>query len=283
MTQYTYLNGRFVAAHNASIPVQDRGFRFGDGVFETIAVYQGVPYQWELHMQRLKDGLKALDIPADTRPLADIARRLLSRNKLSDAGLRIAISRGVGSQGYLPTGAASPTILVETQSRTTPPPDPAKLWLSDIEKPSPRALPVGQKLAQGLNSTLVRMEAAQHGCLDGIQLNAAGHITETSSANLFWRVGDTLYTPALSCGLLAGTTRAAIIRLSPYRVKEGSFTLNVLQNADALVATNSTWQAMPVSEIKQGGWCFAHSVALARELRAILQKDIAAYVATHKA
>lgn len=280
MTQYTYVNGRFVAAHNASVSVQDRGFRYGDGLFETVAVYRGVPYQWELHMQRLAAGARVLGFPLDTDSLLSVAQRLLARNKLKDAGLRIAVSRGVGSIGYLPVGAADATVVMESAARITPPADPASLWLSDYEKPSPRALPVQFKLAQGLNSTLVRMEAAQHGCLDAIQLNAAGHITETSSGNIFWRVGDTLYTPSLECGLLAGTTRAAILRLSPYRVKEGFFDLSVLQNADALVVTNTNWQAMPVTEIKQGGWCFLHSVALARELRAVLQKDIDAYVAS---
>lgn len=283
MTHYCYLNNAILPLEKAHISVQDRGFRFGDGVFETIAVYRGLPYQWELHMQRLKNGLQALDIPFNSDELRQPALQLVSKNGLSDATLRIAISRGVGSQGYLPTGAAQSTVVIEATKRITPPIDPATLWLAEVEKPSPKALPVQYKLAQGINSTLARMQAAQHGCLDGLLLNAHGDICEAGSANLFWRIGDTLYTPALDCGVLDGTTRAALLRLSPYKIEQGAYPLEHLQRADAVIATNTHWQAMPITALQPQGWEFPESVALAGALRAALHKDIEAYVAAHRA
>jgi branched-chain amino acid aminotransferase len=283
MTQYCYLNGHFTPLDKARVSVLDRGFRFGDGVFETIAVYQGLPYQWALHMQRLKDGLQALNIPFDTDSLRAPSLSLISKNGLVDATLRIAVSRGVGSIGYLPTGAADSTVVIEANPRHSPPLDAACLWLSQWQKPSPQSLPVQFKLAQGVNSTLARMEAAQHGCLDGLLLNAHDHICEAGSANLFWRIGRTLHTPALACGVLAGTTRAALLRTSPYPVEEGRFTLESLQQADALVATNTAWQVKPISELRPAGWIFAQSMQLAAELRSVLHKDIAAYATTHRA
>ncbi|MBM3618680.1 MAG: D-amino acid aminotransferase, partial [Alphaproteobacteria bacterium] len=84
MTQITYVNGSYVSAKNAVVSVQDRGFRYGDGVFETIAVHGGVPYQWELHLARLEAGLKALEIPAPSEDLLEVSLRLLARNDLSD-------------------------------------------------------------------------------------------------------------------------------------------------------------------------------------------------------
>lgn len=283
MTQFCYLNGHIVPLDKATVSVQDRGFRFGDGVFETIAVYKGLPYQWELHMQRLKDGLQAIDIPFDIKTLRQPSLQLISKNQLVDASLRIAISRGIGSVGYLPIGPANSTIVIEVTPRITPPVDAACLWLADIEKPSPKALPVQYKLAQGVNSTLARMQAAKHGCLDGLLLNAHGDICETGSANLFWRIDDTLYTPALECGVLAGTTRDALLRISPYQIEQGTYPLEYMRQADAVVATNTHWQAQPITELRPLGWQFAHSIALAHELRAALHKDIAAYVATHHA
>lgn len=283
MTHFCYLNGKFVPLAKAVVSVQDRGFRFGDGVFETVAVYRGIPYQWELHMQRLKDGLHALDIPFDTASLRAPSLQLITKNGLSDATLRIAISRGVGSMGYLPAGSADSTVVIEANDRITPPLDPACLWLAEIEKPSPKALPVQYKLAQGVNSTLARMEAARHGCLDGLLLNARREICEAGSANLFWRIGDTLHTPALECGVLAGTTRDALLRISPYPVVQGTYPLEHMQQADAVVATNTLWQAMPVTELRPIGWAFNNSMALAQELRAALHKDISRYVASHRA
>ncbi|MBV8939250.1 MAG: aminotransferase class IV, partial [Alphaproteobacteria bacterium] len=97
-----YLNDRFVPAGEASVSVQDRGFRFGDGVFETIALRRGEPYQWAFHMQRLEAGLAALRISFNTAPLLGICTELLARNGAESGLLRIAVSRGVGSQGYLP-------------------------------------------------------------------------------------------------------------------------------------------------------------------------------------
>lgn len=283
MTQHSYVNGAFYPIEKAKISIQDRGFRFGDGVFETVAVYHGLPYQWELHMQRLKSGLQALDIPFDTASLRQPSLQLVSKNGLSDATLRIAVTRGIGSQGYLPTGGANSTVVIEATDRITPPADPARLWLADVEKPSPRALPVQHKLAQGVNSTLARMQAAKHGCLDGLLLNAQGDICEAGSANLFWRIGNTLHTPALECGVLAGTTREALLRISPYKVEQGRYPLDMLQQADALIATNTAWQAMPITALLPQGWEFPESVSLARLLRGALHKDIEAYAATHRA
>lgn len=280
MSNITYVNGRYLSAKNAVVSVQDRGFRYGDGVFETLSVYQGIPYQWELHQARLEAGLKALEIPAPSEDLRAVCLRLLARNALSDASIRIAVSRGVGSRGYLPIGAATPTVVVEVQERLPVPSDSATLWLSATEKPSPKALPVEHKLAQGLNSTLVRMEAARHGCLDGLQLNGDGRIAETSSANIFWRIGDALHTPSLDCGILAGTTRAALLRTTIYRIVEGPFRLEELQKADAVILTNTNWLAMPISSLAPKGWEFPESTKLASEIRAVLQKDIEHYVAS---
>jgi branched-subunit amino acid aminotransferase/4-amino-4-deoxychorismate lyase len=174
-------------------------------------------------------------------------------------------------------------VVIEATDRITPPVDAASLWLTDIEKPSPKSLPVQHKLSQGINSTLARMQAAKHGCLDGLLLNAQGEICETGSANLFWRVGKVLHTPALHCGVLAGTTREALLRISPYQVEEGAYKLEHLQQADAIIATNTHWQMQPITVLRPLDWQFANSIALAHELRVALHKDIATYVAAHHA
>ena len=272
------MDGHFLDEKRAKLPIRDRGFRYGDGVFETIAAYRGIPYQWELHHERLVQGLAALSINCETKSLEMIALKLLKKNAMPDATVRISVSRGVGSQGYLPVGSADATVIIETALRQVPPPDASSLWLSEIEKPSPKALPVQHKTAQGLNSILVRMQAAEHGCLDGLQLNAAQEICEASSANIFWLKGKTLFTPSLACGVLAGTTRAAIKRISPYKVEEGRFTLGDLEGADAVVLTNCNMQVMPVSELLPLSWDFDGSVTLAKELRALFMQDVMGYV-----
>jgi branched-chain amino acid aminotransferase len=268
-----YLNGSWLEAAGAAISVQDRGFRFGDGVFETIAVYGGVPYQFALHMQRLAGGLADIRIRFPTESLAALCREALLRNSLREGTLRIQITRGSGSRGYLPAGNAAPSVLIEAHPfPAAQGSDNAILWISERTRISPRALPVHAKLCQGLNSTLARMEAVENGCFDSLLLNEAGEVCETSSGNIFWKSGGRIFTPALSCGVLAGTTRAAFLRLVP-GIHEVPAPLSALLEADAVCAANILWQATPVSGCKPHGnnW---NSQAFAQSLRAALLADI---------
>ncbi|NDF12774.1 MAG: hypothetical protein EB060_08210 [Proteobacteria bacterium] len=272
------LNSKLLPLAEAHISVADRGFRFGDGVFETIAVYGGVPYQWELHQKRLESGLEAIKIRAETQNLRKLSLELIAKNNVKNGVLRIAISRGVGSLGYFPDKPKA-TVVIEAENRTFKAPDVIALGLSSYEKPSPACLPVEYKLAQGLNSTLARMEAVEKNCFDALLLNGQKHITETSSANIFWIKDSMLYTPAPECGVLLGTTRAAMIRLSPYPVRQGSFPLQEMLDAEEVFLTNAHWQILPVHRFENKTW--THH-AYTEALQIIYRKDIESYVAAHR-
>lgn len=228
------------------VSVRDRGFRFGDGVFETIRVAGGSLYQWNLHCQRLKEGLRALHIPLEIDQLEGKALELLKKNGFTEGFLRIAISRGQGSVGYLPAIDGAPTLVMETVAPAPRIETPVSLWLSQYRKIPGQCLPAGVKTMQGLQSTLARMEAKENSCFEALLLDMHGHICEGSSGNIFWRVGETLYTPSLTTGALPGTMRAAVIRLSPYPVIQGEFTLDVLAQAEEVFLTNVAWVVVPV-------------------------------------
>jgi branched-chain amino acid aminotransferase len=266
--QYTIVNGALVPSANAVLPVADRGFRFGDAVFETVRVIDATPRCWAFHRQRLEAGLAALRIGFDTVGLYAACMELTAANGLRDGLLRIAVSRGSGSRGYLPLPGIVPSWIIETMPLPEAQP-PAALWLSGYEKPSPRALPVRHKLAQGVNATLARLEAADHACDDALLLNAQGHICESTSANLFWLTDGTLHTPALECGVLDGTIRHLLLAHSPYPVMEGMYAPEALQAAQAVVLTNVAFLALPVASLAPQGWGWK-SNALALELRALV-------------
>ncbi len=251
-SRYCFLHHQLVEMEKAALPVQDRGFRFGDGVFETIRVHQGVPLFWQLHMARLQEGLRALNIPSPAHDLAEASKALLRANEVSEGILRIAISRGVGSRGYLPHETGAPTLLIEAMSAPTAPPHALHLWLSRYEKISPRALPVQLKLAQGLNSTLARMEAESQGCDEAILLNAQGELAEASSGNLFWWKDGTLYTPALECGPLAGVTRAVLLNLT--EAQEVRAPLDALKQADGVFVCNASMGLRPCDNLQPNSW-----------------------------
>jgi branched-chain amino acid aminotransferase len=268
-----YANGQFLSAEMPCIHPSDRGFRYGDGVFETVRLKGGKPYQWLFHLERLEAGLKALRITLNTDLLKPTCIELIRRNHAGDGLLRIAVSRGPGGRGYLPGRESEPTLVIETLTAPPRPAAPLTLWLSAYEKISPNALPVQVKLAQGLNSTLARLEAEAKGCDDALLLNAAGEICEMSGANIMWLARGKLFTPALACGVLNGSTRSALIRLSPWPVHEGAYTLDDLKDAEAVIACNVALGAVPIAVLAPQGFTW-NSVALAQQLQDVLRIDM---------
>lgn len=281
MTNYVLLNGTLTPPEKAFVSVDDRGFRYGDSVFETIAVTAGIPYQLEWHMGRLARGLSSLRIIFDTKTLPSKCCELLHANAVSDGILRIQISRGVGSRGYMPD-SSDPRVGATCVIQTLPLPpitiNPAGVWLSNYQKISAKALPVQHKLGQGLNSILARIEASEnggidgHACADALLLNERGEICETSSGNLFWFNNNVLYTPALSCGVLEGSTRHALMRLSPYPIQEVVAPLETLRDAEAVFMTNVVWPVRPIGALFPQKWQW-DSEKLASYLRELLLRD----------
>lgn len=244
------VNSALTPIQDAKISVAERGFRFGDGLFETIAVHDGKPYQWHFHMDRLKAGLAAIRIDYTLDSLEFDCQKLLDTNKITDGFLRIYISRGQGGQGYLPDANATPLIIVETIPYTFTMFDACTIWLSSYQKIAPQALPVQYKIAQGMQSTLAMMEAADNQCQDALMLNANGFITESTCGNICWLKDNVLYTPSTDCGMLNGSSLSALIRLSPWEVREGAYTMDDLKTADAAIITNCRLKALPVAQLK---------------------------------
>ena len=168
MPQYCFINDQLTNSTNISY--HDRGFRFGDGLFETINITNSQPYLLTYHLERLSEGLEILKIAVDLSAVKEQLYSLIDRNNHKDGIARIIISRGIGSVGYLPQDC-SPTVSIETAMANPISRKPVKVCLSSIEKPSPKALPTSIKLLQGLNSTLAKMEAKERGYFEGILLN----------------------------------------------------------------------------------------------------------------
>ncbi len=280
---YSILAGKLVLANRASIPVADRGFRFGDGVFETILIKDGVPYQWDLHMERLSGGLAALRIEAPVNDWTAYAKKLLKKNNTKNGFLRIAVSRGVGSRGYTPYPPGMPTNwLIETLAPSPAPENPCHLWLSNLARIPRQCLPVNFKLAQGVNNTLALLDAHDHRCEEALQLTTEGFICEAASANVFWIKDEILFTPALDTGCLNGTTRDAILRLSPVGVKAVKQGVGTLEHAEAMFLSNCRLGVWPVAELKPMGKIFDVKHRTMRQISGLLRADQAAYFAKHR-
>lgn len=275
----TCLNGRFIPSSEAMLPIADRGFRFGDGVFETIRLDAGVPYQWEVHISRFEAGLAALRITPPKVDWQETARRLIKKNKTTEGYLRIAVSRGVGSLGYLPDLGITANWAMEILPRSPREKESCTLWLSTLNRTTPQNLPAQFKLAQGIGSTLALLEARDHGADDALMLSSSGHISEAASGNIFWLKGDTFYTPPLATGCLMGTTRAAIMRL--FETKEVNAGIEDFLTAQAAFLCNVRHGIWPIASLMPQAKTFDTHNPRLLEMAAALAADRASYTTTH--
>lgn len=247
--RYCYLKDQIIAENHAKINVNERGFLFGDGVFETIRFQNSKIYNFLHHENRLISGLKELKINFNCDNLLKISKQLIAKNNQQDGILRIYISRGQGSNGYAPQQNIQPLLLIQTKDLPKTPKFPIILGLSPYQKPSIKSLPVNYKYAANLNSILVKLYAKEKHHFDDVILNLSGHICETASANIFWIKNNILFTPNLSCGALDGSIRSKIINLSPIQVTQGQFPISTLNNADEIFISNATNLLLKVDKL----------------------------------
>lgn len=208
---FVWHNASLVDAGSVRIDPTDRGFLLGDGLFETMRLEKGRILRLEAHLRRLAEGASLLQIPL---PETDLLRRapheVSSANGAMQAALRLTLTRGVGPRGLLPPTLPKATLLI-TQSALPVPLEPCRLQISSYRRDG--ASPLSRiKHLNYLPQILARMEADKAGYDDALLMSADGcHIAEASAATLIVSNGETLLTPPLDDGALAGTARAALL------------------------------------------------------------------------
>ncbi|MBM3841116.1 MAG: hypothetical protein FJ398_24810 [Verrucomicrobia bacterium] len=240
-----FLNGAFIPEEAATVSVFDRGFVYGDGLFETIRLYRGRPFRWDDHGARLQRGAEFLGIrlPFSPHQLRSSVEELVHRNKLTEASLRIVLSRGVGPRGYSTQGADCPTLVMSLHSAPTTRPSPLHWRLITA---SPRIVPNDplsrHKTCNKLPNILARAEADARDADEALLLNTRGEVAEATGANLFWIDGQTVFTPLLDSGALPGITRAVVIGICgglSIPCLERPLQPELLRNAEGVFLTSS--------------------------------------------
>jgi branched-chain amino acid aminotransferase len=212
-----FLNGQFVPELQAVVSVFDRGFLYGDGLFEGIRIFNGRPFRWKQHMERFQRGANFLRIaaPFSAEAMEESAKRLILENEAPNSLLRLTLSRGIGARGYSPKNADRPTFVMATYPMAAVEPSNPPAWRVFI---SSFRLPAGEPLARFKNlnklpQVLARAEADAEGADEALLLNSDGHVVEGSTSNLFWVRNGTVCTPPLPSGILPGVTRAVVVEL----------------------------------------------------------------------
>jgi aminodeoxychorismate lyase len=247
-----FLNGRFVPEAQAVVPITDRGFLYGDGLFETMRARNGEPRWWDRHLIRLQRGAEFLkiDLPWPADELQKFALKLIKENALPESVLRITLSRGSGSRGYSPKDATNPTLAMTLHSL---PPKPASLRLvtASMRVVASDAL-ASFKTANKLLQVMARTEADARGVDEALLLNTDGHVVEAAASNLFWLADGVVCTPPVASGALAGVTREVLLETCQTRgipTREANLEPGDLLRTDGVFLANSVSGVVSVSEL----------------------------------
>jgi branched-chain amino acid aminotransferase len=246
-----YLNGRFLPEEHATISVHDRGFLYGDGLFEGIRVYEGEPFLWRDHLARFQHGCALLKIvpPLSGGEMRQVVKETIERNAMPEGLLRITLSRGSGQRGYSPKGAGCPTLVV-TPHLLPELPRSYRVILSTVQLLADDPISEFKNLNK-LHQIVARSEADAANANESLLTNINGEVIEGTTTNVFWIKEGIVCTPPV-CGILAGTTRAHVLRLC-HKLKiptaESNIRATELRKVDALFLTSCAAEIMPVSQL----------------------------------
>lgn len=254
-----WVNGERAANAATHISALDRGFTLADGVFETMLLHRGRIFRAARHLGRLQRGARALRIA-----LPDDVSRWLERaaseaaHERDDAAIRLTVSRGVGSQGLAARAAVAPTVVIAIDPLPDFAPALYEHGLSAITasaRRDERALTAGVKSLAYTEAVVALAHAHDAGADEAVFLDTEGHVSEASASNIFIASEGVLVTPSLSCGVLPGITREAIIELAAaldIRVMERPVSPSELAGADEAFLTSSLRGVAPLVRVDGG-------------------------------
>ncbi len=254
-----YLNGKLVKKEEAKISVFDHGLLYGDGVFEGIRAYNGKVFCLDEHLNRLYNSAQAilLNIPLTKEQLKEAILLTLKENKLSDAYIRLVVTRGEGDLGLDPKKCTQPSIVIITDKIVLYPEEYYTQGLEVVtvatKRNLPEALNPAIKSLNYLNNILAKIEAGLRGTPEAIMLNKDGFVAECTGDNIFIIKDEKILTPPTHIGVLEGITRNVVMKIAREKfsltVKEDTFTQYELYTAEECFLTGTAAEIIPVIKI----------------------------------
>jgi aminodeoxychorismate lyase len=249
---FVFLNGQFLSEAEAVVPVNDRGFMYGDGLFETMRVVNGKPFRFAQHLDRMTRGADFLKIkpPFAPKELEKFAAQLIEQNKMPDAILRVMLTRGPGERGYKFNGHSKPTVVMTLHSAPSLE-NPVEWNLITSSFRIPAADPLSSfKTTSKLLYVMARAEAAEKGADEALLINTNGEVAETASGNLFWVYDDKICTVPTGRGVLPGITRAIVLEICQtmgLQTNKRVIKPEALRNSQGIFVTQSALGVVPVA------------------------------------
>ncbi len=249
-----YLNGKLVEDKEAVVTCEDRGFNFGDGLYEVIRVYNGTPFCVDKHMARLYSGAAELEIPVPVRAdeLIENIHRLLEKNQLTEASIYLQVTRGPVPRSHPFPACCQPTVFMKAKEIS---------WrLRDKEKQTRTRTAITHSDIRGglchlktvniLANCLAKTRARKRGA-DSALLVRQGFVTEAATASAFCVIDGVLYTHPLA-NILPGITRSNILQLAEvngWPLREEALPEHTFCSADEVFLGATVLEVAPVVDI----------------------------------
>jgi 4-amino-4-deoxychorismate lyase len=231
------------------IRADDEGLLRGRAAFETLKVYGGRPFRLEAHLDRLTASAASIGLPAvERRRIQVLVGLVLPKAASGDASLRLVWTAGParGAPSALALLSDIPDWIEPARERGA-----AAVSLLGVRASAPWLLPGVKSTSYAVNMA-AEAEARRRGVDEALFVDGDGIVLEGTVTNVWWRVGDTLFTPALDLGILAGVTRATLVELAPqcgFSVEEGAYPLARLLESEEAFTSSSVREVMPLVEV----------------------------------
>jgi branched-chain amino acid aminotransferase len=252
------IDGRIVGPDDARVSVYDRGFLYGDAVFEVLRTYGGVPFALDEHMQRLERSAErvAIELPVDVAALRSEIQRAVSAARNEESYVRVMVTRGVGPLAIDPDTAGKPLRVVLVEPVLGPKPEAYSSGIAAVMVRTKRSVDetaaVGAKVSNYLANLLALREAKRRGGQEALIVDASGQVVEGATSNVFAVKEGRVATPPESAGILPGITRSRMIAAAGKLGIEVTQTVlrpDDLYRADEVFITSSIRELLPVVRV----------------------------------
>jgi len=248
--EMAFLNGDILPIAEAKVSVNDRGFLFGDGVYEVMRTYAGRIWALEPHLERLARSMRCIDLKGPA--LGEMRSRIeetYRRSELPDAQIYLELTRGVGPRTHAFPAAAQPTFLITVRGAKGPTQEERERGARIITVPDTRWARCDIKSVNLLPNVLAKQQAKSAGALEAVFFRPDDQVTEGSSTSLFAVKAGRLLTREEGPQILSGITRRIVLDLARelnVAADEGPLSLKELLQADEVFLTGTTTEIMPV-------------------------------------
>lgn len=271
------LNDRFIEREDAIIDIEDRGYQFGDGVYEVIRVYNGVCFLMKPHMERLERSAASIELalPDTIEKITGNLMELVRKDGINNGSIYVQVTRGSAIRAHqFPENASS--VLVAYTNVAERPMDKINHGIHTILTDDIRWLRCDIKSLNLLGNVLAKQKAKKHGCDEAI-LHRGETVSEGSSSNVYIVKDNTVFTHPVNNLILNGITRMEVLRLAKENgceIKEEVFSVGQLLDADEAFITSTTMEITPVIKINDTTIGKGVPGAVTKELQKAFEESI---------